>query len=135
MPLPFEFVIANTPVSQQASRRSLRQWQQQVRAAAAARWGPESVLPADIEVMVTIHHFYGARRLDVDNIPKPILDSLIWVVYYDDAVVTDIICRLRRVESWPTLHNATEVLMSALADGFPFLHIRVEVAPGQEVRF
>lgn len=135
MPLPFEFVITGPPVSQQSSRSGLRRWRQKVRNAAVVRWGPEAPLSAAVDVMVTIHHFYDGARLDVDNIPKPILDSLIGIVYPDDALVTDIICRARILSANPSLHNATDMLLDALADGDEFLHIRVENAPGQEVHF
>lgn len=132
MPLPFEFVIVGHPVSQQARRRALRdQWMQEVRSAAALRWGAEPAFAG--EVMVTILYFFGASRLDVDNIPKPILDALAGLVYADDGQVTDIVCRARRTSGNLAAHGATAVLRSALSDYDQFLHIRIENAPVQEV--
>ena len=92
MTIPLEFVVEGPPVSQQARNRELRRiWRQRVRRAARRRWpmeDPPSVGP----VMFTIIHFYDNRMLDVDNLPKPILDALKGLVFQDDAQVTDLIC-------------------------------------------
>ena len=130
MPMPFEFVIDKPPVSLQSSRDTLRQWRQDVRRAAAARW--ESELPHSGAVMATIIYFNG-KQIDVDNIPKPILDALKGLVYPDDSAVTDVICRLRHLGDDLAIHNPTPVLVDALSSFAAFLYVRVEDAPGQEV--
>ena len=42
-----------------------------------------------------ITYFYEGVALDVDNIPKPILDALKGLVYSDDTEVADLLCRKR----------------------------------------
>ena len=113
----------------------MRQWRQDVRRAAAARW--ESELPHSGAVMATIIYFNGkqidGKQIDVDNIPKPILDALKGLVYPDDSAVTDVICRLRHLGDDLAIHNPTPVLVDALSSFAAFLYVRVEDAPGQEV--
>ena len=53
------------------------------------------LLPVTEPVMIAITHFYGGASMDVDNIPKPVLDALKGLVYVDDEQLTDITCRKR----------------------------------------
>ena len=130
MPIPFEFIVAKHPVSSQSGGAGRRQWQQEVRQRAAARWGAEP--PYAGEVMVTIIYFNG-KRIDVDNIPKVIVDALKGLVYPDDAAVTDVICRLRHLGADLVVHNPTPVLLNALSSYASFVYVRVDDSPGQEV--
>ena len=42
------------------------------------------------EVMVVITYYFKGGALDVDNMPKPILDALNGLVYADDRRITDL---------------------------------------------
>ena len=65
-----------------------------VRIAAGRIWGDNSQLAE--EIMVTITYVYADSPMDiVDNVPKPILDGLKGLVYFDDSQVTDLLCRKR----------------------------------------
>ena len=68
---------------------------QEARNATSLYWSAEPVLVK--EVMVTILYFFSGSRLDADNVPKPILDALVGLMYADDALVTDMVCRSRHV--------------------------------------
>lgn len=83
--------------------------------------------------MVTITYFYDSVSMDVDNIPKPILDALKGFVYVDDDQVTDILCRKRNLNSNFRIENLSAVLAEGLIRGNEFLYITVEDAPSQEV--
>lgn len=83
--------------------------------------------------MVTITYFYDSASMDVDNIPKPILDALKGFVYVDDDQVTDILCRKRNLNSNFRIENPSAVLTEGLSRGNEFLYITVEEAPSQEV--
>jgi crossover junction endodeoxyribonuclease RusA len=37
--------------------------------------------------------------MDIDNLPKPILDALKGLVYLDDTQITDVVCRKRNLHS------------------------------------
>lgn len=131
--LPFEFVIDGPPVSQQARRRDrVRQWREEVRSVAEQRW-PRGELPVAASIMLTIVHFYDAVSLDLDNLPKPIVDALKGLVYLDDTQITDVICRKRNLRRDLRVENPSEVLAEGFSRGTEFLYIVVEDAPDQEV--
>ena len=81
--------------------------------------------------MLTITYFYDddSVPIDVDNIPKPVLDALKELVYLDDNQVTDILCRKRNLNSDLRIENPTEVLAEALDSGNKFLYVVIEEAP------
>ena len=109
----------------------MRDWTQEVQNAAGESWGAEP--PVNGELMVTITHFYKAEPLDVDNMPKPILDALNGLVYADDAQITDLLCRKRDLNRDLWIPNPSSVLLETLRHSEPFLHVTVDDAPNQEV--
>ena len=40
-------------------------------------------IPGDVKVAIT--YFFDRSSLDVDNVPKPILDALNGLVYFDES--------------------------------------------------
>jgi len=83
--------------------------------------------------MLTITYFYDNVSVDVDNIPKPILDALKGLVYLDDNQVTDVLCRKRDLNRDLRIENPTEVLAEGFTSGNEFPHIMVAEAPDQGV--
>ena len=84
--------------------------------------------------MVIITYFYEDVSLDVDNIPKPILDALKGLVYSDDAEVSDLLVRKRDLNGDLRIQNPSSVLLETLRDPEQqFLHITVDSVPNQEV--
>ena len=85
--------------------------------------------------MVIITYFYQEASLDVDNVPKPILDALKGLVYSDDSEVSDLLCRKRDLNGDPRIQNPSSVLLETLQDSEQqqFLHITVDDALNQEV--
>ena len=71
--------------------------------------------------------------LDVDNIPKPILDALKRLVFSDDDQITDMLCRKRDLNADLQVQSFSPVLNEALDRSTPFVHITVDDAPDQEV--
>ena len=132
MPIPFEFVMREPPVSQQARRRKLvREWTRRVRSAATRRWDAEP--PVAGAVAVTITYFYDSPPLDVDNIPKPILDALTGLVYTDDSQVSDLLCRRRDRSEELLIRNPSTHLLESLRAAGPLLHVAVAEATTGEV--
>lgn len=131
--LPFEFIINGPPVSQQARRKErVREWVDEVKGAATRYW-PAGELPVTGPVMLTITYFYDSESMDVDNIPKPILDALKRLVYLDDKQVTDVLCRKRDLNRDFRVENPSALLAEGLDRRRQFLHIVVEDAPDQGV--
>ena len=134
MAIPLELTIDGSPVSQQTRRRTLvRQWTQEVRDVVGRAWGSDP--PVADEVMVTITYFYENTSMDVDNIPKPILDALKGLVILDDSQITDLLCRKRVLSPSFQTRNLSPVLHRALGQAGQFVHIVVDDAPDQEVIF
>ena len=84
--------------------------------------------------MVSITYFFEGGSLDVDNIPKPILDALKGLVYRDDSQVTDLLCRKRDLNGDLRIQNPSSVLLGTLQQSEQFLHITVISALNQEVQ-
>ena len=131
--LPFEFAIEGPPVSQQARRRELvRQWSRSVRDAALHRWDADAS-PVAEAIMLTIIYFYNDVPMDVDNMPKPILDALKGLVYVDDSQISDLLCRKRELTDRLQIESESQTLKDYIRRGAHFLYISVESAPNQEV--
>ena len=132
MPIAFEFVVSGAPVSQQTRRRALlRKWIQTVRRVARRWWGREP--PRAGAVAVKVSYFYDGDPLDVDNIPKPVLDALKGIVYDDDRQVFDLLCRKRQLGEELLIHNPSAAMLDSVRDGQPFLHISVAEAMTREI--
>jgi crossover junction endodeoxyribonuclease RusA len=127
--LPFEFTVEGPPVSQQTRRRErLVPWRATVRAAAEDLW-PGGVAPLNQELSLTIAYFYEGAPTDVDNIVKPILDSLKGLVYRDDAQITDLISRRRPLAGLFRIEAISPILAEALNRGREFLYVRITEPP------
>ena len=98
---------------------------------ASQRWGANP--PTGDDVMVTITYGYEDKPMDVDNIPKPILDALNGLIYSDDSQVTDLICRKRRNGLDLRIQDTTALLRSTHERSVEFVHVSVENAPQSEV--
>jgi hypothetical protein len=103
------------------------QWRDYVRQAAEQSWPAEGLL------MLTIMYFYDreAREIDVDNIPKPILDSIKGLVYQDDSQITDLVCRKRELNEHLRPANLSGVLREAIVQNQSFVYVLVEQSPVQ----
>ena len=85
--------------------------------------------------MVTITYLYnsGSRKIDVDNIPKPILDALKGLVYSDDSQVTDLLCRKRPYDGDLGIDNLSPLFRSTQEISEEFVHVNVADALHREV--
>ena len=98
---------------------------------AELRWHAQP--PFDGQVMVTISYFFENVLLDVDNIPKPILDALKGLVYSDDSLVSDLLCRKRSLKEDIRIQNPSQLLLEMHAKSRQFLHVSVVEALTQEI--
>ena len=69
---------------------------------------------------------------DIDNINKPIIDSMINVVYDDDSLVTDVLSRKRDFDGDLQLNNPSQELINGLSNRGDLLHVFVDDAPIRE---
>jgi crossover junction endodeoxyribonuclease RusA len=130
---PFEFVIPQRPVSQQARRQQrLREWKEFVANHARLAMPVPRDLATD-PVAVRLLYLYDEAALDIDNILKPIQDALIGVVWQDDSIVTDVEIRRRWRQTAFTINAVSPVLAAGLALGGEFVYISITDAPPQDV--
>lgn len=131
--LPFEFVIPQRPVSQQARRQTrLREWKEFVSAHARLAIKEPRELATE-PVALQLLYLYDEAALDIDNILKPIQDALIGVVLDDDSVITDVEIRRRWLRTTFTLNAVSPVLGAGLALGREFVYVALSGAPSQDV--
>jgi crossover junction endodeoxyribonuclease RusA len=129
----FEFIVDGPPVSQQTRRRErLRAWKVMLRQEAEKYWSPEHKAATGF-VMLQVTYFYDAIAIDVDNIIKPIQDSIIGLAYFDDDQVTDVFVRKRNLSGNFKVENMTPTLAEGFSRENEFLYIVVIDAPDQEV--
>ena len=131
--LPFEFVIPQRPVSQQARRQSrLREWKAFVAEHARLAITEPRDLPSD-PVALRLLYVYDEAALDVDNILKPIQDALVGVLLGDDSIITDVEIRRRWRRTTFTLNAVSPTLAAGLALGHEFVYVALSDAPAQDV--
>lgn len=130
---PFEFVVHHTPKSQGSgnSRRG-GPWQTCLQSAAAKRWTHPHPLTGEFAVAITyfVKQFGGGSQLpDIDNIAKPIVDSLIGLIYDDDRSVTDVLCRRRDLSISQQIDSPSPFLLQNLSGRGDLLYVMVDYAP------
>lgn len=129
---PFEFTVRGTPLSQQTRNRArLAVWRQAVHDSAAELWNGSPPTTAEVSFRVT--YYYEGEPLDVDNMIKPIQDALNGLVYVDDAQVTDTAGHRRDINGSFRIRGISPALAQAFAAGDEFVHVRVDLAPDQEL--
>ena len=130
---PFEFVIPQRPVSQQARRQErLREWREFVGAQARMAINEPRGLATE-PVALRLLYFYDEAALDVDNILKPIQDALVGILLEDDSVITDVEIRRRWRRTTFTLNAVSPILAAGLALGRDFVYVALSDAPAQDV--
>lgn len=92
-----------------------------------------SVEPVKHALSVTIVYFFDLTPMDVDNIPKPILDGMKGIVYDDDIQINDVICRRRNLDVRLRVSDVSAVLAEGFTLEEEFLYVVVENAPDQEM--
>ncbi|MCY4668193.1 MAG: RusA family crossover junction endodeoxyribonuclease [Rhodococcus sp.] len=108
-------------------------WRERVRSAADAKWGDR---PAEHgPLAVTMIYLFTAREIDVDNIPKPILDALTGFVYVDDQQVTDLVVRKRSASIAHLEREPEPDLVRYIGSGRSAVFISVANAETEEVLF
>ena len=125
-----DFTIAGVPISAQTkSPKARRNWRNRIRATARAESASESSIVAD-EVSIFIIYFYeGDTDIDVDNVPKLILDALSGVVYLDDMQVSQVITRKTPLAGGLVIDGPSPSLAAALDVGGDFVYVIVNGPP------
>ena len=121
-----------TPVSLQGSPDAKRYWQQRVtRAAEDAQLGRPPSRFDDLVLRVAYFYVY-APAADLDNIVKPLQDSLKGVAFEDDIQVVDLVASMRR-KGVADVIPMTTILATAFGGGSDFVYVTIDRARVIEV--
>ncbi len=129
--LPLEFVVIGTPISQQGSGPNKSRWKSNVLSEAQKVW-PSTNSPLDIPLQATIVYYYENESLDVDNMEKPILDSLNGCIYVDDNQITDSNTSKRKLGGSYKLKGLSSALAQGFCSGKEFVYIKISTPPNPE---
>ena len=131
---PVEVLVAGVPLSLQASTASREDWKDRVRAAAQKEL-PEGHFAAEEPMKVTIYYFSDApANFDIDNIVKPIFDSLSKFIYLDDKQVERLTVQKFEPGRLFTFSSPSARLAETIdADG-PRVYLQIDVSAVGEVQ-
>lgn len=130
---PLEVVIQGVPLSLQASAQSRERWQERVRAATRPEL-PEPHFATQDPIKVTIYYFPDApMNGDLDNIVKPILDSLGRFVYVDDVQVERIWVQKFEPGRLFTFKDPSPRLAAAIETEGPRVYLHLDLSHVGEV--
>jgi len=124
--LPIEFTFEGPPLSLQ-SKSSTRKRAYKARVEAAARAAlPTGYTPVTGQVNIVITYYYEGDTPDIDNIIKPIQDSLNGVIYNDDNQIADTRSRKKEIDSSYRVRNASLPILQAFSNGSEFVHVKID---------
>lgn len=131
LPFPIEFLIWDTPRSQQSNNtKGKEQWKRKVGAAANAhaRTLRDFFLIDERPLAATIFYFLPAPMDgDVDNIVKLIVDGMITVIYPHDRLLERIVVQKFEPEIPSIFSSLTPTLeQAAETDDRPVIYIRID---------
>jgi crossover junction endodeoxyribonuclease RusA len=125
---PFEVWVPGVPVSLQASSQSRDRWKARIEVAARNEL-PDGHFLAEMPISVTIYYFSDApMEGDLDNIVKPILDSLSKVVYLDDSQVERILVRKFEPGRLFSFRGPSPTLSDAIDEEGPRVYLQLDLS-------
>lgn len=122
----YEFVVPGPPVSARANDRvSHRGWRQRVRfaAIAVAPARPPFVRP---DVRLTLVHLCDDKRIDLDNVLKPLQDGLETMFYPNDRLISDVDVHRRSFRDEIDVSGFSPLLRAAFGAGQECVYVRLE---------
>jgi hypothetical protein len=130
---PIEFMVSGVPLSLRASAASKEEWKERVRTAARPEL-PEGHFAAEPPMKIAIYYFADApANVDIDNIVKPILDSLSRFIYLDDRQVERLVVQKFEPGRLFTFASPTPRLAETIDAGGPRVYLQVDVSAAGEV--
>ena len=125
---PIEFIFDGPPLSLQSKKGAKKTAYKNRVALAAQAVLPNNFQPTTDDVVITITYYYENIIGDVDNIIKPIQDSLNGIIYDDDNKVVDSRSRRKDINGSYKIKNASSVILQGFANGRDFVHVKIELA-------
>lgn len=131
---PVEVVVPGVPLSLQASAASREKWKNRIREA-ALRELPAGYFASEEPIKVIIYYFSDApARVDIDNIVKPILDSLSQFIYVDDKQVEQLAVQKFEPGRLFTFASPSSRLAETIDAEGPRVYLQVDASSVGEVK-
>lgn len=127
--LYLEFIVVGVPITNQQStpqgRQNLAAWRAAVAAAAQAVWNQP---PLTVNLKAVVINFYTTNRpsLDLDNMSKPILDSLEGIIYLDDRQIRQAELTHVPIGDPFVFVGASPAIVMAVRSGNAFVYVRIQ---------
>lgn len=130
---PLELMVPGVPLSLQASAASREEWKERIRTAAKEVL-PEGHFAAEGPMKVTIYYFTDApANVDIDNIVKPIFDSLSRFIYLDDNQVERLVVQKFEPGRLFTFTSPSPRLAETIDSDGPRVYLQIDVSTDGEV--
>lgn len=124
--LPVEFTFEGPPLSLQSKKKTRKRAYKSRVELAARNALPAGFVPLTDDLTIVITYYYAGTTPDIDNIIKPIQDSLIGVVYVDDNQISDTRSRKKEIDSSYRVRNASLPILQAFSKGTEFIHVKID---------
>jgi len=124
-----EFVVIGAPLTNQQStpqgRANLATWRAAVVACVKAVWNQA---PLTVDLKAIIINFFDSNQpsLDLDNMSKPILDSMEGIVYVDDRQIRQAELTHVPIDAPFVFVGVSPVIGAAVQAGKGFVYVRIE---------
>jgi crossover junction endodeoxyribonuclease RusA len=128
----FEMLIPKRPLSVQANKQNLQNWKDYIYGRARDAW-KHGTPYGKLGLRLTLVYLCSKSPADIDNIVKPIQDSLVGVVYADDYLITDVDSHRRLIADGIDLANLPELLIQGTKSGEECVYVSVSLAENIEV--
>ena len=129
---PIEFIFDGPPLSLQSKSGAKKTAYKNKVALAAQNVLPAGFIPATDNIDITITYYYEKVVGDVDNVIKPIQDSLNGIIYDDDNRVVDSRSRRKDINGSYRIKGASPKVLEGFANGTDFVHVKIELAQNNQ---
>lgn len=123
---PIEFIFNGPPLSLQSKNKARKRNYIAMVANEAVSALPLGFSPTTDEVDIIITYYFENQAGDVDNIIKPIQDSLNGVIYVDDAQVVDTRSRRKDINGSYKIRSVSAKILEGFSRGNDFIHVRIQ---------
>lgn len=123
---PIEFIFNGPPLSLQSKNKAKKRNYKTMIASEALNVLPADFTPTTDEVEIQITYYYENQSGDVDNIIKPIQDSLNGVIYVDDEQVVDSRSRRKDINGSYKIRSVSAKILEGFSRGTDFIHVKIQ---------
>jgi len=124
---PIEFTFEGPPLSLQSKNKARKRSYKQAIEAAARLVLPAGFAAVADQLEIKITYYYEGVCGDVDNMIKPIQDSLNGVIYIDDNQIANSTSRKRDINGSYKIRNVSACILDSFSKGKDFLHVKIDI--------